>query len=199
MLQFKLFYCYLLLKGHRRESQYYLHVPIILNMYCVNLASNIWKFRVSTAIHSTVPMQVDMAWELGHRERARRASVYSRNLGIAAIIIGAISLVVISLVFYFCYQYTLQQFQSSMQFMDSSEWNFAWTVIHSLTHLNWTWRFYVYIHSWLIVSLGPVRVPTAVSRVRGRVLWLGEKMTVLLKVGERRQKGDNDLIARCFQ
>ena len=63
-------------------------------------------------------MQVDMAWELGHRERARRASVYSRNLGIAAIIIGAISLVVISLVFYFCYQYTLQQFQSSMQFMD---------------------------------------------------------------------------------
>ena len=89
-------------------------------MYCVNLASNILnsgKFRVSTAIHSTVPMQVDMAWELGHRERARRASVYSRNLGIAAIIIGAISLVVISLVFYFCYQYMLHQFQNLMQYM----------------------------------------------------------------------------------
>ena len=47
--------------------------------------------------------------------------------------------------------------------------------------------------------LGPVRAATAVSRIRGHVLRLGEKMTVLLKVGERRQKGDNDLIARCFQ
>ena len=70
-----------------------------------------------TAIHGIVSMQVDMAWELGHRERAKKASVYSRNLGIAAVIIGAISLLAITLMLYFCYNFLLQQYQQLNQYI----------------------------------------------------------------------------------
>ena len=66
---------------------------------------------IVTAIHGIVSLQVDMAWELGHRERAKRASVYSRKLGIAAIIIGAISLLAAALFLYFGFNILQQQQQ----------------------------------------------------------------------------------------
>ena len=40
-------------------------------------------------------MQVDLAWELGHREGAKRASVYSRNLGIIGVVTGILMLFLI--------------------------------------------------------------------------------------------------------
>ena len=40
-------------------------------------------------------MQVDLAWELGHREGAKRASVYSRNLGIIDVVTGTLMLFLI--------------------------------------------------------------------------------------------------------
>jgi len=36
-----------------------------------------------------------MAWEIGHREGAKQASVKSRNMGIAAIITGIVLLLII--------------------------------------------------------------------------------------------------------
>jgi len=36
-----------------------------------------------------------MAWEIGHREGAKQASVKSRNMGIAAIITGIVALLII--------------------------------------------------------------------------------------------------------
>lgn len=40
-------------------------------------------------------MQVDLAWEIGHRERAKRASQWSMKLGIVAILIGILMLLLI--------------------------------------------------------------------------------------------------------
>ena len=71
-----------------------------------------------TAIHGIVSMQVDMAWELGHRERAKRASVYSRKLGIAAIIIGAISLLATVLLVYISFNILQQQQQHLNQYLN---------------------------------------------------------------------------------
>ena len=73
-----------------------------------------------TAIHGIVSLQVDMAWELGHRARAKRASVYSRNLGIAAIIIGAISLLAATLLIYFGFKILQQQQQYLNQYMNQN-------------------------------------------------------------------------------
>ena len=40
-------------------------------------------------------MQVDLAWEIGHRERAKRASQWSMKLGIVAILVGILMLLLI--------------------------------------------------------------------------------------------------------
>ena len=37
-------------------------------------------------------MQVDLAWEIGHRERAKRASELSMKLGSVAVVIGILML-----------------------------------------------------------------------------------------------------------
>lgn len=40
-------------------------------------------------------MQVDLAWELGHREGAKRASACSRDLGIVAVVTGILILLLV--------------------------------------------------------------------------------------------------------
>ena len=54
-------------------------------------------------------MQVDLAWELGHREGAKTASQYSKKMGIIAFVTG-ILIVLLIIGVNVGYYYSVQQY-----------------------------------------------------------------------------------------